>query len=257
MRQPAARQWSLLASSPSFTSWLRVRSPFPWPRTDERRPVGGLVRKRTIVMVPRRVRASRTEPRCLAAPGPGCRDPWQRGRGAIVSVPGDLDPPSAQQPQDDTAFPPHLALPARPRSIPGRAPTGRLAASANHPPEGTGVAGPWASLRLVALTNRAWRTRLGWRAGSVTGEHGYCPEAPPEAREGCQSPLRGKVRRHLGHDNFSTRAGLELSSWSGLHSPKRPCQSRSNPGAPHPGTRPAAANHRVPRGGKARGLGQP
>lgn len=191
-----------------------------------------------------------------AAPGPGCRDPspkWQRGRG-LVRAPGDLDSASARQPQDDTAFPPHLALPACPQSIPGRAPQQGFSESPAGWDGGRRAVG---IPQLVALTNRAWRARLVWRTGSVTRGHGCCPEAPPAAPKNCESPLGEKVRRHVGHDNFSSRAGLELSARSGLHSPKRPCRSRSNPGAPHPGTRPAAANHRVPPRGKARGRGQP
>lgn len=84
------------------------------------------------------------------------------------------------------------------------------------------------------------------------------PGGSPPAQKDCQSPLGEKVRRHLSRDNFSSKARLELSSSSGrLHSPKRPCRSRSNPGAPQPRPRPAAANHRAPREGKAGGRGQP
>lgn len=67
-----------------------------------------------------------------------------------------------------------------------------------------------------------------------------------------------KVRRHLSHGNFSSRAGLELSAWSGrLHSPKQPCSSGWDPAALHRQPRPAAANHRAPREGKAGGRWQP
>lgn len=45
--------------------------------------------------------------------------------------------------------------------------------------------------QVVALTDRAPRTRQGWRAGSVTREHGGCPEAPAASWKDCQSP-RGK-----------------------------------------------------------------
>lgn len=91
----------------------------------------------------------------------------------------------------------------------------------------------------------------------MTAGCGRCPGSSAAARKNV-SPHPGKVRRHLCHAKSSSGAGAELSAASGgPHSPKRPCSSRSDPGAPDPRQRPAAANRRAPRAGKAGARGRP
>jgi len=107
-------------------------------------PCRGSPSKKATVTVLRRDRPGRTEPSAPSRPGPGARDPSRRshrGRG-LRRAPGDADSTYSPRPQGMTQrFLRTPALPACPLSIPGRAPAGRLAASANPPLEGTGVAG--------------------------------------------------------------------------------------------------------------------
>lgn len=157
-------------------------------------PHWGSRKDRTPVTGPSRTdRAKRS-----AALGSGAQTLRRGGSGGGRCLFPGLDPPApaAACPGDDTAFPPHPALPASPRSTRRRAPAGQLATSANRRPVGTP--------RLVALARRARRTRLGCRAGSVTGTR-TLPGAPPEARKGGQSPPGERGRRHLGQGNFSSR----------------------------------------------------
>lgn len=150
--------------------------------------------------------------------------------------PWDADPPSSRLPQEMTQrFPRTQLSPQVHASPPARhqpADSLRQRITRRRGPESLGpqhpsVRGPDPSRAADPFGMEGWE--LG--RGAV-----MLPEAPPEAREDCQFPPGGKVRRHLGQGNFSSRAGLELSAQSGqLHNPKGPCRSRSDPGAHIPG----------------------
>lgn len=194
-----------------------------------------------------------------AAPRPGSRRPSSEvapGEGAEAGSRerGLFRRPAA--PGDDTAFPPHPGSPCTSSFHPHQG-TIRPTRISKFPVGGERcrqVAGTPPSARGPKSSHTA--TWLGSRAGSVTAGSDTAQGLRQQLGKNV-SPHPGKVRRHLRHANLSSRTGLELSAGSGwLHSPKRPCRSRSDPGRQVPRPRPSVANHRAPRAGKAGGRGQ-
>lgn len=156
-------------------------------------PCRGSPSKRATVTVLRRDRPGRTEPRARSRQGPGARDPSRRshrGRG-LRRAPGDADSLYSPRPQGMTQrFLRTPALPACPRSIPGKAPAGDSLRQRIPRWKGQGSPGCENPSARGPKPSRTADPAWGSRAGSMTAGCGRCPGAPPAARKECQSPPR-------------------------------------------------------------------